>query len=264
MHYPSGQYREAKRQLKGGIDGNELCTPCKNAIYDDDFDRIGTADWLNDGYPDCEHLDKPALYCCFCRHVLRAKELVRRRRIVDSTPYNSILDWVLTGMEQGIFIHDDGADLDGGDEKLVGDFEVEKCGYTRSIRRHWADIKRIKGWLGECENGHGEVCNAHRHESEMELGSLLLVDVQDNCLVQGCFGDRYFALSYVWGTSKQFLTLTENYESLLKHDSLSKQPVTQTIRDAMTFVKSLGERYLWVDTVVRYSRNGAFEECDCD
>ncbi|KAI4644524.1 hypothetical protein J4E93_006429 [Alternaria ventricosa] len=41
----------------------------------------------------------------------------------------------------------------------------------------------------------------------------------------------------------------ENYDQLRQPGTLSKQPLTQTIRDAMTFVKSLGERYLWVDTM---------------
>lgn len=252
------QHREAVRQLSSGIDGNELCIPCKNAIFDDDFARIGTKAWLNDGYPDCKHLDKPALYCCFCRHVLRAKELARRKGHAEQPSQNIVLDWVLIGMEQGIFIHDDGSDLDDDAEKNLEGFEVEKCGFVRSIRHRWADMDRIKRWLDDCENGHGETCNGHRESAGEDSGKLVLVDVLEDCLVQGTFEDRYFALSYVWGQSKQFLTLKENYDQLLLPGSLSKQPTTQTIKDAMTFVKELGERYVWVDTVVSRARSLMF------
>lgn len=245
-----GQYHEAKRQQKGNIGGEEFCAPCKSAIYDGDFNRIGTVSWLNDGFENCEHFDKPILYCCLCKHMTRAREYARRGGTVDARPYSIELDWHLSSMESGIFIHDDGADLDGDSDSRLDDFEVEKCYYTRSISRDSANISLIRHWLSDCEIKHGPDCNAHRHEMVAETLSLLLVDVESNCLVEGRFTDRYFALSYVWGASKQFLTLVENYRTLLEPGSLSTQPITQTIRDSMTFIKSLGERYLWVDTVV--------------
>jgi hypothetical protein len=79
---------------------------------------------------------------------------------------------------------------------------------------------------------------------------LLLIDVQNDCLVQRNFTDRYFALSYVWGSSRQFLTLKQNSHGLLNPGSISAQPITQTIRDSMSLVRSMGEQYLWVDTMV--------------
>lgn len=247
---PPGQYHVAKRQQKGNIVGEEFCAPCRSAIYDEDFHRIGTASWLNDGFEDCEHLDRPALYCCLCKHVIRARELARKAGMVDTRFYKVELHWYLSSMEAGIFVHDDGADLDEDSDSRLDGFEVEKCYYTRSISRHWAKISIMKQWLSNCEASHGPACNAHRQDIIVANLSLLLVDVDSDCLVQGSFIDRYFALSYVWGTSKQFLTLEENYKRLLEPGSLSAQPITQTIRDSMTFMKSLGEKYLWVDTVV--------------
>jgi hypothetical protein len=58
-------------------------------------------------------------------------------------------------------------------------------------------------------------------------------------------------LSYVWGKSTQFRTLKTNVEELLHPGSLSTSPLTQTIKDSITLVVSLEERYLWVDTLVR-------------
>jgi hypothetical protein len=244
-------FRDALRQLKGGLklDGNELCVPCKKAAWDDDFARIGTSAWLNDGYPDCEHLDKPVLYCCLCRHILRAKEYARRKGDTPDVP-NPELDWMLTGMEQAILVHDDGKDLDGEDGVELRDFEVAKCEFVRSIRDRWVDLKRVKSWLAECETGHGDTCSALRYSSSKGESDILLVDVKDQCLVKTSLEERFFALSYVWGQAKQFLTLKENIEDLLQPGGLSQRPITQTIRDAMALVSSLDERYLWVDTVV--------------
>ncbi|KAF2035165.1 hypothetical protein EK21DRAFT_84791 [Setomelanomma holmii] len=233
------QHREAVRQLNGGIDGNELCIPCKKAVFDDDFDRIGTKAWPNDGYPECEHLDKPKLYCCFCRHILRAKELAKRRGQHHDASQKAELGWVMIGMEQGIFVHDDGVDLDDADAKELEDFEVESCSFVRSVTHRWVDMRRIKNWLDQCENQHGELCNSHRNTANIAFGSLILVDVVDNLL------------------SKQFLTLQANYEGLLVPGSRSSQPITQTIKDAMAFVKDLGGRYLWVDTVVSATNDSA-------
>ncbi|KAJ8114925.1 hypothetical protein OPT61_g3310 [Boeremia exigua] len=246
---PPGQYHVAKRQQKGNIGGEEFCAPCRSAIYDGDFGRIGTTSWLNDGFENCEDFDKPALYCCLCKHLIRARELARRAGTVDTCPYIVELSWHLSSMEAGIFVHDDGADLDDESDNRLDGFEVEKCYYTRSISRNWAKISLIKRWLSDCELKHGPTCNAHRQNLDTGTSSLLLVDVESDCLVQGRFIDRYFALSYVWGTSKQFLTLVDNYKRLLEPGSLSQQPITQTIRDSMYFVKSLGERYIWIDTV---------------
>ncbi|KAH8693306.1 heterokaryon incompatibility protein-domain-containing protein [Phaeosphaeriaceae sp. PMI808] len=249
-------HREATRQLRNGLSDSELCVPCKNAVFDDDFARIGTPAWLNDGLPDCEDLDKPALYCCVCRHVLRAREAARRKGEVGAGQGQNEagealqeLDWVMLGMEQGIFVHDDGKDFDGVDEGDLAGFEVEKSADVRSIRHRWVDVQRVRGWLEECEEAHGDVCNSHRKLGKEDAGALLLVDVIDGCLVQRKFEERYFALSYVWGQSKQFLTLKDNYQELLGTGNLTRRPITQTIKDAMRFVQTLGERYLWVDTV---------------
>jgi hypothetical protein len=137
-------------------------------------------------------------------------------------------------------------------EAALNDFKVQKSEYSRTVRHHWADVGLIKSWLDDCEKEHGRACNEHQ-TSVTDTGSLLLLDVIDDCLAVGNFKDRYFALSYVWGASKQFFTLMENYDHLREPGTLSKQPLTQTIRDSMTFVTSLGERYLWVDTMVSIS-----------
>lgn len=62
---------------------------------------------------------------------------------------------------------------------------------------------------------------------------------------------RYVALSYVWGQTQTFQLVRNNVKDLRTEGSLDqiRPRLPQTIRDAMTFVESLGERYLWVDTL---------------
>ncbi|KAK7179635.1 heterokaryon incompatibility protein [Paraphaeosphaeria sporulosa] len=241
----SYQRRVAWGHLRDGVQDGELCTPCQLAVDEGDYRRIGTAAWLNNGFVNCEHLDEPLNYCSLCRHILRARERASEKGIVDNTPDNIELDW----MGANIFCHDKGTDLDG-DDTVLRDFRVKKCQSSRSIQRDLVEIDRIQSWLNECESQHiEEGCNRHRDEAKNERNTLLLIDVQNDCLVQGHFSDRFFALSYVWGTSQQFLTLQSNYPGLLEKGSLLTQPITQTILDSMTLVRSLGEQYLWVDTM---------------
>jgi len=247
--------RAAIRQLNDGINGGELCVPCQIALEEDErtgFASIGTSAWLNNGfreYDEYQHLTEPVLYCDCCRHVLRAREFQRRQGrdqspSVDAQKYPGDFN----GLTTCVFLHDD--DLDSQEwEAALNDFKVQKPEYSRTVRHHWADVELIKSWLDDCEKDHGPACNEHQ-TSATDTGSLLLLDVIDDCLAVGNFKDQYFALSYVWGASKQFLTLMENYDQLRQPGTLSKQPLTNTIKDAMTFVKSLGERYLWVDTIV--------------
>lgn len=58
--------RAALRRLKDIENGDalesELCIPCQNVLEAEDLARIGGPLWLNDGYPDCERLEKPLVY----------------------------------------------------------------------------------------------------------------------------------------------------------------------------------------------------------
>ncbi|CBY02195.1 hypothetical protein LEMA_P009820.1 [Plenodomus lingam JN3] len=166
--------------------------------------------------------------------MLRASEYARRKGRDNEQPTRSQPPWFFDGLTTSTFLHDDDLDVVEEQENTLKDFKVAKCPYSRTIRHHWADIPRIQSWLNDCETGHGDSCNKHRR-FDTDAGELLLVDVVDDCLTVANFEHRYFALSYVWGTSKQFLTLVANYEQLCKPGSLSAQPLTQTIRDSIYF-----------------------------
>lgn len=112
----------------------------------------------------------------------------------------------------------------------------------------------IKGLIHSCQDDDGcqqrsvELSRLCRAEEALKL---TLVDVQDNCIVQGRSNYRYTALSYVWGTNKSpYLSLRmENKTMLAKMGSLIENydHIAPVIQDAMEVTKQMGERYLWVD-----------------
>ncbi|KAF4627371.1 hypothetical protein G7Y89_g10785 [Cudoniella acicularis] len=63
--------------------------------------------------------------------------------------------------------------------------------------------------------------------------------------------EPYVALSYVWGTRKNFTTDTSNIRVHQQQGSLETflEEIPRVIRDAMSLVRRLGLRYLWVDSL---------------
>lgn len=117
---------------------------------------------------------------------------------------------------------------------------------VRVIPEKKIDPDLVRDWLSYCERNH-EAC-VQRHSS---TGStLLLIDVQRRCLVS-TNAARYFALSYVWGKTEQFLLKEANMEELQKENALRNHwsQIPPVLQDAITFVASLSEQYLWVDTL---------------
>ncbi|OQV03466.1 hypothetical protein CLAIMM_08507 [Cladophialophora immunda] len=75
-----------------------------------------------------------------------------------------------------------------------------------------------------------------------------LIDVQRRCVVDSPVRPSYFALSYVWGPSKNDLRATSaNIDDLKKPHSLTEEALPRTIFDVMQLVSDLGGRHLWVD-----------------
>ncbi|KAI1643979.1 heterokaryon incompatibility protein-domain-containing protein [Daldinia loculata] len=137
----------------------------------------------------------------------------------------------------------------------------------RPMRRDYIDFDLVRYWLAICETRHRRVCHSKRIMREMDWGSPVMVvpdfrcvDLEEDCLVRlrGVDTDlRYAALSYVWGqggADKDFFkTLTANVIEretpgfFARNESQDCLPAT--IRDAMTVVRRLGLRYIWIDSL---------------
>lgn len=112
------------------------------------------------------------------------------------------------------------------------------------------NISLIKRWLNDCDHNHGSVCNSARlYTSGDEDMAMVFIDVVDNRLTPATSREKYFALSYVWGRVDMFNTTKANYQKRQEPQALSTVPFPKTIRDAIQLVKSLGERFLWVDAI---------------
>jgi hypothetical protein len=78
---------------------------------------------------------------------------------------------------------------------------------------------------------------------------MLLIDVEDECIVKSPARPRYAALSYVWGKTKSILLQRDNFASFQEPRSIANilNKLPQTVQDAMVLTRKLGYRYLWVD-----------------
>jgi hypothetical protein len=132
---------------------------------------------------------------------------------------------------------------------------------ARASFDEWIDLADVKNWIAACDSKHRhhEDCSpvpfnpAVLPRNDKRQLDFRLIDVEAMCIVYAPRKAKYVALSYVWGrTSRTRLTLTSNNEEALTQPMALKSKesiIPPTIRDAITVVRELGERYLWVDSL---------------
>ncbi|KAI0382754.1 heterokaryon incompatibility protein-domain-containing protein [Hypomontagnella monticulosa] len=136
------------------------------------------------------------------------------------------------------------------DESSINENLRKREGPIYSQNGQQVNISLIKRWLNDCDYNHGSVCNnARLHTSGDDDMTMLFIDVVENRLVPATSREKYFALSYVWGRVDMFNTTKANYQERKEPQALSTIPFPKTIKDAIRLVKSLGERFLWVDAI---------------
>ena len=116
----------------------------------------------------------------------------------------------------------------------------------------------VKSWLRKCCAEHVPQCRVEDTVSALRL-DIYLVDVKARKLVRHSTGDRFVALSYVWGKQSQrsesITTINGDAASSNEiggrrnPDLVPGLPATlpQTMEDAIRFVDHIGERFLWID-----------------
>ena len=133
---------------------------------------------------------------------------------------------------------------------------------------HGSELARVKGsgrlsqqvvdttlfqkWIEQCETLHGNRCASPVWFRHAYIPSdLKVIDVNEMCIKDALPDCRYLALSYVWGDaiSRGFVQTTrENIASRRIRGGLNGD-FPQAIKDAIELVRSVGERYLWVDAI---------------
>ncbi|KAI4205832.1 MAG: hypothetical protein LQ350_000017 [Teloschistes chrysophthalmus] len=117
-----------------------------------------------------------------------------------------------------------------------------------------ANLKRINGWLHQCESQHVKCHSENRPALPtrvISVGSMQGAR-KPHLLVTDGRPARYVALSYCWGPQmgepgKYPLLRSGNVQNLLQEIPLSLMP--QTIQDAVEVVKKLGLEYIWIDAL---------------
>jgi hypothetical protein len=104
-------------------------------------------------------------------------------------------------------------------------------------------------WLKQCDE-------KHKHESgllpyDRELDEIRFIDVQNQCIIQRKHLERYAALSYTWGSRKQYCLTRKNIVDLEKKGSLANRSkaLGPTVMDSMQVCRSLNISYLWIDAL---------------
>jgi hypothetical protein len=107
----------------------------------------------------------------------------------------------------------------------------------------------VRQWLGECVESHPECPGDAPKElpTRLIMVSPLGVDVSARlCETLGKTG-QYCALSYCWGGDQVHKTTREKYAAYLQE--LPYEELPQTIRDAFQVARSVGVRYIWIDSL---------------
>ncbi|CAI9630115.1 hypothetical protein GT037_009935 [Alternaria burnsii] len=108
-------------------------------------------------------------------------------------------------------------------------------------------LDMIKSWIKACDENHGLQCCTPK--ADASIWPMWVIDVVDECIVEGDIADRYLTLSYVWGGVQTLQATTTNFEKLKRPGSLGRDEVVlpKTIRQAIDVTRLLGERYIWID-----------------
>jgi hypothetical protein len=117
-------------------------------------------------------------------------------------------------------------------------------GRTVILNPEWIDSSTMKRWKKDCINLHGTSCRGHsRIERLPHAAPSFLIDVWKSRLVPAQDGDRYIALSYVWGREEFLKTTRDNVERFQTNGAFSASDlrIPKPIRDAMLLVDILEE-----------------------
>ncbi|KAI1351094.1 heterokaryon incompatibility protein-domain-containing protein [Xylaria sp. FL0043] len=123
----------------------------------------------------------------------------------------------------------------------------------RILDQDWIDGGLIREWMDNCTTLHGDMCTNPARIPQVSPD--WLIDTVNACIVPGRGIVDYVALSYRWGASKGFRLGTESFkiENIRQAGALAEAHIADqiptSIADAIKLVRSVDERYLWVDSL---------------
>jgi hypothetical protein len=120
----------------------------------------------------------------------------------------------------------------------VGDISSLKALAVCRVDSIILNLRAVKSWIRRCKDNHLVCCKV---VLGVKLLGINLIEGETNRIVQHPASDaEYLCLSYVWVDLS-----TQN----VKIQNRELQDAPQTILDAVAYVKLLGKRYVWVDSI---------------
>jgi hypothetical protein len=120
--------------------------------------------------------------------------------------------------------------------------------HRRPFQLDGFDLDLARRWIHHCDTYHGSECRVSAKDQQPTVANLILVDLQQECLVEKSSQVEFATLSYVWGPVTMTRTTRDTIDLFWRARSLSHSSIQldipETIRDAMQLTQSLGIRYL--------------------
>jgi hypothetical protein len=160
---------------------------------------------------------------------------VPQAKLADKTEGQRIRkDWYEAGCLA--LVNQDGGFADETQRPLTGPRRISAA----------INLELVKKWLGHCKSRHRNTCIAVGRGSHLARG-LRVIDCHSRATIDAPPTCRYFALSYVWGDP--------GMTNCQDDSSTAESQLSPVVSDAIDITLSLGERYLWVDQLVRRTIN---------
>jgi hypothetical protein len=107
-----------------------------------------------------------------------------------------------------------------------------------------ANVALASAWESSCYDHHSS-CAAATQDSTLPTRVINVLNLGGAILEDGgCRRDKYLTLSYKWGGTKRYLTLTDNIAC--HYDTISHEELPKTFQDAIYVTQQLGFKYLWI------------------
>ncbi|KAF4978809.1 hypothetical protein FZEAL_4876 [Fusarium zealandicum] len=233
-----------------------LCQECK-FVFEEPLVLVQKPRQLDRWSANCSYgitlsqLELKATFCYICRGIIR--QLVASR---TSTRLQIQADTVLQ-IKYALSIQTDPrgcvrlwnqAFLDGqGLGPQVVHFDkvsIEEPPLTSTNTNSAETLEFVKRCLNACRDQH-KACVA----LTPSWSPTRLVQVEQNSLrlVESTVSEPYASLSHCWGNAQILKLTVENMASLKREIPIARLP--QTFRDAIQVVKSLGIKYIWIDSL---------------
>lgn len=191
---------------------------------------------------------------CFRQHKIDEAE-IRKASLQFYYQSSSDCSWEVDANKELIFSLRDGRNFqvelfvtEDDDCPLPDSWESMPASRRTSPRSDSAAaLAAIQSWVSDCVDGH-ESCENPEHphlptrvvDVGLDHGVVKLVETQGA-------KDNYICLSHCWGLAQIITTTLSTIES--RKACIDWEDLSNTFRDAITFTRSLGFRYIWIDSL---------------